>query len=251
MPSNKLPENGFVTSEVESGIGRITFFHPKANAFSTVILEGLRQSVESLSANKACKVILIQSKGQGAFSGGAFFDELKMAKTAKQATKFFGGFSKLLLAMRESPKFIVTGVQGKAVGGAVGIIAASDYVIATSESSVRLSEFAIGLAPFVVAPAIERRIGKGAFGAMAIDTRWRDARWAEARGLYDLVEENMATMNSKLIELTGELISRDPAAAAGLRQALWSDSVNWTKLLPKRAGMSGRRWLKCLNTQRK
>ncbi len=242
--SEQSSEN--VSTRIDSGIGRITFTHPKANALTSSMLKALRRSIETLAKNRDCRVIVIQSAGSGAFSGGAFFDELNEISKPKEATKFFLAFSDLILAMKKCPKFIVARVHGKAVGGALGIIAASDYALATENAAIRLSEFGLGLGPFVVGPVIERKIGSGALSQMAIDTKWRDAAWARTRDLYCALFDSEAQLDSAVAGFANELVTRDPEVARELKVTLWEGTAHYPALLRKRANLSGKAWVKSL-----
>jgi methylglutaconyl-CoA hydratase len=153
--------------------------------------------------------------------------------------EFFMGFARVMLAMTQCPRPIITRVQGKVVGGGVGVVAASDYAIATTEASLRLSELAVGIGPFVVGPVIERKIGPGAFGAMAIDADWRDASWGERHGLYARLADDVAALDSSVNELAGRLVAANPEAVARIKRIAWAGTDNWPRLLEERAGMSG------------
>lgn len=84
--------------------------------------------------------------------------------------------------MRKCPKLIVGRIQGKAVGGGVGIAAACDYVLASQEASIKLSELAIGIGPFVIEPAVSRKIGKTALAELALTAQeWKSAAWAQEK----------------------------------------------------------------------
>ena len=141
--------------------------------------------------------------------------------------------------MKACPKFIVTRVQGKAVGGGVGVVAGSDYVVATSAAAVRLSEFELGIGPFTVGPAVERKVGKAAFAAMSIDCDWRDAAWCKAHGLFTEVVDDIAALDAKVSELATKLSDASPAATKELKAVTWEGAENWETLLPARAKISG------------
>jgi methylglutaconyl-CoA hydratase len=100
-----------------------------------------------------------------------------------------------------------------AVGGGVGIAAAVDYAIATEKAELKLSELAIGIGPFVVGPAVERKIGAGAFSALAIDaTMWRNADWAKRKGMFAEVHENIRNMDESIESLSNTLAHSSPQA---------------------------------------
>jgi len=185
-------------------------------------------------------VIVLRSEGTGAFCGGASFDELKTIDDSADGQRFFSGFARVILAMMRVPKFVLARVHGKSAGGGVGVIAAADWAIATTSCSVKLSELAVGIGPFVVGPVIEKKIGLGAYAAMSVDAEWRSAQWAAERGLYADLREDVAAMDQALGERARWLAGCNPAAMAQLKKAFWSETENWDELLAARAWISGR-----------
>lgn len=232
------PDSGTVSVSVADGIGTITFHHPRSNSLPGALLARLADAVATLGEDPAARVILLRSEGR-AFCGGASFDELQAIETAEQGQRFFSGFMHLILAMVRAPKFVVTRVHGKAVGGGVGVVAASDYAIATEDAAVKLSELAVGIGPFVVGPVIERKVGLGAFGAMAVDADWRDAAWAERHGLYAAVVPDVEALDARVAATSQRLAAFSPEAMARLKRALWEGTEQWPALLAERAAASG------------
>jgi methylglutaconyl-CoA hydratase len=233
------PENGTVKTEIDSDIATVTFMHPKSNSLPGPLLAELARVVTELGRNPLVRVISLASEGTGAFCAGASFAELQSIGDEATGKKFFMGFATLILAMIRCPKFIVTRVHGKTVGGGVGIVAASDYVLATRAASVRLSELAVGIGPFVVGPCIERKIGLAAFSAMAVDADWRDARWAETNGLYSGTHETTAELDAAIAKITNQLSKSNPEAMARLKAGFWAGTEGWDELLADRAASSG------------
>ena len=224
-----------------NGVGAVTFGHPASNSLPGTILEALANTIDRASGDSNCKVIVLKSWGDRAFCAGASFDELMAIENEDEGLEFFSGFSKVILAMRRSPKFIICRVQGKAVGGGVGIAAAADYAFATSYASVKLSELAIGIGPFVVGPAVERKMGTSAFTALAIDAAtWYDAKWAQQQGLYAQVFDDAASMDAAIGGLAQRLAASNPEAMARLKHVFWTGTEHWEFLLPERAAISGR-----------
>jgi len=232
------PDPGTVSVGTANGIGSISFHHPKSNSLPGALLARLAAEVTRLGEDPTVRVILLRSEGK-AFCGGASFDELRAIATAEQGTAFFSGFMTLILAMTRAPKFVVTRVHGRAVGGGVGLVAASDYALAARDASIRLSELAVGIGPFVVGPVIERKIGPGAFSAMTVDADWRDAAWAEAQGLYASVHADEAVLDAALAALLGRLAVSNPEAMARLKRVFWEGTGHWPALLADRAADSG------------
>ncbi len=230
---------GSIEIHVVDGVATISFQHPKSNSLPGVLLGQLATAFDRVGADTAARVIVLRSEGNGAFCAGASFDELRALRTPEEGQAFFSGFAQVILAMRRCPQFVVTRVQGRAVGGGVGLVAASDYAVAVSHAQVRLSELAVGIGPFVVGPVIERKIGRAHFAALAVDFDWREATWAERCGLYSRTEENIAAADAVLVALTRKLARANPDAVRELKQILWEGTEHWDSLLFERAATSG------------
>jgi methylglutaconyl-CoA hydratase len=230
---------GTVTTQVEGGVGRIEFYHPKGNSLPGALLRELAATIARVSADSAVRVILLRSGGQGAFCAGASFEELVRVQTPAEGQEFFSGFSRVILAMLRAPQFVVTRVHGRAAGGAVGLIAASDLSFAVSSATAKLSELAIGIGPFVVGPVIEKKIGLAAFSAMAVNADWRDAAWGERHGLYSFVFDDAPAMDDALDAELQKLATCNPEAMRELKRVFWAGTESWDALLAERAMMSG------------
>lgn len=234
-----MTDNGRVETSVENGVATISFFHPKSNSLPASVLADLAAAVRTLGEDAGAKVIVLRSEGTGPFCAGASFAELRAITDARSGKAFFLGFANLVIAMTACPKFVIARVQGKAVGGGVGILAASDYVIAASAASVRLSELAVGIGPFVVGPVIERKIGLAAFSALALEAGWRDAAWAATHGLYSDVHDSIDAVDAATTELAARLAASNPDAMARMKKIFWAGTEGWPELLSARAAMSG------------
>lgn len=234
-------QQAFVKSHIHNGIGTITFFHPQSNSMPGEQLRNLAAEVEKLGKDPEAKVIVIKSEGDKAFCAGASFDELIAIKDIETGLKFFSGFAAVINAMRKAPKFVIVRVQGKAVGGGVGIAASADYTFAVDDASVKLSELAVGIGPFVVGPAVERRIGTSAFCQLTINaTEWQTAEWAEQRDLYTDLYSSIHEMDEAIEALANRLAASNPEAMAMLKKVMWQGTEHWDELLIERAGMSGK-----------
>jgi enoyl-CoA hydratase/carnithine racemase len=233
-------EAGSVATQVSDGIGTVAFGHPKGNSLPGTLLAELAARIGELGSDGRVNVVVLRSEGTGAFCAGASFAELAAISDAESGTRFFMGFANLINAMRECPKLIVTRVHGKAVGGGVGIVAASDYALATSAAQVKLSELAVGIGPFVVGPVIERKIGLGNYAALGIDAvSWRSAEWAHERGLFAELHASVGELDARVAAFAHQLANSNPAAMAELKKVLWQGCDNWRELLPARARLSG------------
>lgn len=231
----------YVKSNIEEGIAVIEFYHPASNSLPGAILNKLAETITEEGNNSECRVIILKSAGDRAFCAGASFDELIAISNEADGKEFFSGFAKVINAMRKCPKFIIGRIHGKAVGGGVGLASSVDYAIATDHASVKLSELAIGIGPFVVGPAVERKTGLSAFSALATDaTEWRSAEWAKAHGLYAEVYNSTAEMDEEITMLASKLAASSPEAMAELKKVYWEGTDNWDELLMERAAISGR-----------
>lgn len=233
-------QDGTVTIAVSNGIATVRFHHPKRNALPASVLRQLAEAIDQAATNAEVRVVILASEGTGAFCAGASFDELRALRNADEGKEFFTGFARVILAMRRCPKVIIARVQGKVVGGGVGLVAATDYSFALPEASIRLSELAVGLGPFVVGPVIERKIGRAAFAALSIDADWRSAEWGEQHGLYTRVMDTEAAMDSVLPALANRLAGVNPDAITQLKRVLWEGTNHWETLLFERAAISGK-----------
>ena len=236
---NEIKE-GYVKSHSEHGITTIEFFHPKSNSLPLKMLDALAQEIHYAGTHDS-KVVVLRSAGIGAFCAGASFDELMAVKNEREGMEFFSGFANVINAMRKCTKLIIGRIHGKCVGGGVGLAAAVDYAIAVKESEVKLSELAIGMGPFVVGPAIERKIGTSAFSQLSIDTTlWRNADWAKQKGLFAEVHQSEQDLDEAIYRLTNSLAHTSPAAMAEMKKVFWRGTENWDTLLKERAIISGR-----------
>jgi methylglutaconyl-CoA hydratase len=226
-------------THLHDGVATVSFHHPKGNSLPSSLLSDLATEISSLGANQDARVIILRSSGDGPFCAGASFDELVAINSPSAGKAFFSGFSRVILAMIRAPQFVLVRVQGKAAGGAVGLIAASDYSVAVKSASARLSELAIGIGPFVVGPCIERKTGVGAYSTMAVGTDWQDAAWCERHGLYSAIFDSVADMDAALDARAATLAASNPEAMATLKKIFWAGTVHWERLLDERAAMSG------------
>lgn len=233
--------NGYVTSEVHQGIATIEFFHPQSNSLPRRLLEALANEIHALGTDTNVRVIVLRSAGEKAFCAGASFDELTAIEDEKRGFDFFSGFANVINAMRKCPRLIIGRIHGKCVGGGVGLAAAVDYAIAVEGADVKLSELAIGIGPFVVGPAVERKIGTSAYSQLAIDAAlWRNGDWARRKGLFAELHPAVEGMDESIFRLANQLSHSSPEAMAELKKVFWAGTEHWDELLFARAEISGR-----------
>lgn len=232
---------GKVTRSTQDGIATISFFHPQSNSLPGTLLRTLAKEIEDAGKDDAANVIVLRSEGEKAFCAGASFDELVSIETFEQGKTFFSGFAMVINAMRKAPKFVIARVQGKAVGGGVGLASAADYTLAHESAAVKLSELAVGIGPFVVGPAVQRKIGVGAFTSLTINaTEWQSSGWAKQNGLYADTYATLEELDAALETLTSKLGKSNPEAMKMLKGIMWEGYENWDTLLFERAEMSGK-----------
>jgi len=234
-------ENGSLYTKLDNHVATIEFGHPAGNSFPSELLKRLTIKLNDLSINKDIQVIVLKSNGERAFCAGASFDELKAIKNLSDGKAFFSGFANVINAMRSCSKLIIGRIQGKAVGGGVGLASACDYVLATVDASIKLSEFSIGIGPFVIAPVVERKMGKSALSELTLaPTEWKNAYWAKEKGLYAKVYDSIKELDKEVDLFTNKLASYNPEALTQMKKVLWENTAHWDKLLIERAEVSGK-----------
>ena len=233
--------NGQIQTSIRNNIGTISFSHPASNSFPSVLLDRLVENINRLSDDDNVHVIVLKSEGDRAFCAGASFDELVAIKTLLDGEKFFSGFANVINAMRTCKKIIIGRVQGKTVGGGVGIVSACDYVFALESADIKLSELSIGIGPFVIEPAVERKIGLAAFSELTIDaTHWQTAYWAQKKGLFNKVFEKTREMDTAIEQLASKLASYNIESLVEMKKIFWKNTEHWNDLLIQRAKVSGK-----------
>ncbi|MFX0556181.1 enoyl-CoA hydratase/isomerase family protein [Maribacter sp. CXY002] len=234
-------ENGSLYTHIHGNVATIEFGHPASNSFVADLLDRLTKEFLKLSDNDTITTILLKSEGEKAFCAGASFDELMAVSTIQEGKVFFSGFANVINAMRTCKKVIIGRVQGKTVGGGVGLAAACDYVFASENASIRLSELAIGIAPLVIAPAVERKIGIAGLSELSLaPTEWKNAYWAKEKGLFSKVFDNLKELDQELELFAEKLSSYNPEALEDWKKVLWKDTDHWDALLTERAAISGK-----------
>lgn len=233
--------NGYVSTETHNGITTIEFFHPQSNSLPRKLLGELAHEIHTAGIDKDTKVIVLRSGGEKAFCAGASFDELTRIEDKEKGYAFFSGFAEVINAMRKNQKLIIGRIHGKCVGGGVGLASAVDYAIATEAAQIKLSELAVGIGPFVVGPAVQRKIGMSAFSQLAIDaTMWRNADWARRKGLFAECHPTVESMDESIQRLSNQLAQSSTEAMHELKKIFWLGTDDWDVLLNERAEISGR-----------
>lgn len=233
-------ENGSLYTNVENKIATLEFGHPASNSFPSELLKRLEKEINRLSEDDSVNLIILKSEGEKAFCAGASFDELMKIENRESGKEFFSGFANVINAIRRCKKLIVARVQGKTVGGGVGLVAACDYAMATDAAAIKLSELSIGIGPFVIAPAVERKMGVAALGELTLAAHeWKNAYWAKEKGLYAKVFESIKDLDKEIEIFSEKLAFYNPQALLEMKQILWKDTADWDTLLEERAEVSG------------
>ncbi len=233
-------ENGSLYTNVLNGIATLEFGHPASNSFPSELLTRLEKELHTLSKDEKVKIIILRSEGEKAFCAGASFNELLAVKNMQQGKIFFSGFANVINAMRTCNKLIIGRIHGKTVGGGVGLAAACDYCFASEQAAIKLSELSIGIGPFVIAPAIERKMGVGALAELTLAAHeWKNAYWAKEKGLYARVFDSIEEMDKEIEFFAEKLASYNSAALMEMKDVLWEGTEKWGTLLQERAAISG------------
>ena len=233
--------DGYVKSEVIDGIATVTFHHPKSNSLPGHVLRSMAQAIEDAGRNSDVRVIILRSDGDKAFCAGASFDELASIDSKEQGLTFFSGFALVINAIRKAPVLVIGRIHSHTVGGGVGLACAVDIAYAHESASARLSELAIGIGPFVVGPAVERKVGTGLFGLLsATPATRRSSAWCEQHGLYAEVFPTIEALDERINAHAKELVAYSPEAMADLKKVMWTGTEDWDTLLTERATVSGR-----------
>lgn len=231
----------YVSLTVENGIGTIEFFHPSHNALPGKLLKQLEEAFNRAGVDPSIKVVVFKSGGNKSFCAGANFQELLQIRNEEEGMKFFSGFANVINAMRKCSKIIVGRIHGKAVGGGVGLAAATDYCLATTHASIKLSELNIGIGPFVIEPAVSRKIGLNGFAQLTFEPdQFFTPEWALKKGLYQNVYESVEELDNAINNLTTRIYNYNPLALQNLKSTLWENTSHWDELLLERAKLSGR-----------
>lgn len=233
--------SGAITSTINNKIATLTFGHPLGNSFPSSLLQKFTTEINHLSEKNDVAIIILKSEGNGPFCGGASFQELLNIATLEEGKLFFSGFANVINAMRKCTKLIIGNVQGKAVGGGVGLVAACDFAFATENASIKLSELTIGIGPFVIEPVVTKKIGKTALTELSLLAKdWKDAAWAKEKGLYNYVFNNSVLLEESLKEFCETLATYNPEALTEMKKVFWENTAHWDDLLLERAAISGK-----------
>lgn len=237
-----ITQQGYVRTDLTTdGVAHILFFHPNHNSLPSRLLSELTAAFTAAGKNPDAKIIVLRSVEHNTFCAGASFDELGSIQDFETGKTFFSGFGNVINAMRQCGKIVIGRVHGKAVGGGVGLAAATDICFASKWASIRLSELAVGFGPFVIGPAVERKVGAATFAQLSLTpAEWRTADWAKSQGLFQESFETVEQLDAYLTQFCQTLCTYSPDALAELKSVFWQGTEHWDTLLAERAAISGR-----------
>jgi len=234
-------EQPYVKLTTKNEVGTIEFFHPNHNALPSSLLLKLQETIINADKDETIKVIVLKSGGDRTFCAGANFNELIAISNPVQGKLFFTGFANVINAMRTCSKLIIGRVQGKSVGGGVGLAAATDYCMATKYASIKLSELSIGIGPFVIEPAVTRKIGVSASSRVTLNpTTFFSADWAKQHGLYHSVHDSTEALDYAIEAFAENIATYNPTALKAMKTVFWQGTEHWDILLAERAEISGK-----------
>jgi methylglutaconyl-CoA hydratase len=231
----------YVKKQIKEHVGTIEFFHPSHNSLPSVLLAELTRTITAMGEDANVKVIILKSGGDRTFCAGASFNELIEIEDEETGKQFFSGFANVINAMRKCPKFIIGRVQGKTVGGGVGLASATDYCMATKYAAIKLSELNVGIGPFVVGPAVQRKLGLSGMSQIAMNAdQFFSAEWAMQKGLYTELFDSVEALDEAVNGFAQKLCTYNPKAMTEMKTMFWRGTEDWDQLLMQRAKISGR-----------
>ena len=211
------------------GIVKIIFSNPKSkNAFNPQMIFEIKKALKFLDKSSKCKLLIFTGEDD-IFSSGADLVWMKESKSLnfvenkREAKKF----TDMLSAIDNFSKPTIALVNGHAFGGALGIIAASDFSISTERSKFCFSEVKLGLIPAMIAPYILRVIGYKVTKQLFLTGEIFNAQKALTVGLIDEIinKKNLKKINSTLIN---DLLKGAPQAQKNIK--LFLKKINYKKI---------------------
>ncbi|WP_148861625.1 enoyl-CoA hydratase/isomerase family protein [Marinobacter fonticola] len=208
------------------GVAEVVLNRPdKRNAFDDTVIQQLIEALEEVNADSGTHVVILRSEGKH-FSAGADLGWMRrMADNSRQENLDDSReLARLMNVLNHLSKPVIGLVQGAAFGGAVGLAACCDIVIATEKSSFCLSEVKLGLIPAVISPYVVRAIGERQARRYFISAEVFSARQAEHYGLVHMVCEDVEAMDHKCDELLLQLAQNGPAAMKAAKDLVFAVS---------------------------
>jgi methylglutaconyl-CoA hydratase len=191
----------------------------KRNAFDEMVMAGLADAFATLKGADHVRIVFL--KGAGAhFSAGADLEWMKRQGEHDRADYETDALdlARMLRALHDLPQFTVALVQGAAMGGGAGLVAAADWAIATADATFRFSEVRLGLTPATISPYVIEAIGarqaRGLFASAALF----DAQAAFRYGLVHGVVADGEALEAEMARLATQAFGNAPGAVADAKQ---------------------------------
>lgn len=211
----------------DNGVATLTINRPEVhNAFDDAVIAELIQALNAVDENPAARVLVLRSNGKN-FSAGADLGWMKrMAKNSHQENiEDAGQLARLMETLNNLSKPTIGLVQGAAYGGAVGLAACCDIVIAEEQSQFCLSEVKIGLIPAVISPYVVRAIGERQSRRYFVTAEVFSARQALEFGLVHEVVASEALFDDACARFVGRLSKNSPQAMKAAKDLIFAVST--------------------------
>jgi enoyl-CoA hydratase/carnithine racemase len=201
----------------ENAIARITLFNPeRRNAIGPQMVNELLWALADAGEDPAIRVVVITGEGK-AFCAGGDFAQMTGGAGDENPLPSKGDYADLMLAMTRYEKPIVARVNGHAMGGGLGIVAASHFAIAQSDARLGTPEVDVGLFPFMIAAVLARIVPRRALVEMMLRGQKLEAAEAQRIGIVGKVVAPEA-LDGEIDALCNDLAARSPTALRlGLR----------------------------------
>jgi methylglutaconyl-CoA hydratase len=148
--------------EIQSGVARVTLDRPEVrNAFDDALIRELQNCFQSLSTDKAVRVVVLAGNGS-AFCAGADLNWMKRMAGYGYAENLADAqaLATMLATLDRLPQPTIARVHGPAFAGGTGLVAACDIAVGTPEAKFCFSEAKLGLSPATISPYVMRAIGE-------------------------------------------------------------------------------------------
>ncbi len=238
-----MTENKTILISIHGPVATITLNRPAVHhAMNLEMIRELSAEFSRLDKEAGIRIILLRSSGEH-FCAGADLNWMSegMKQNESQLKRESMELARLFSLMTRISPIILTTVSGKVMGGANGLVAASDLVIADESTRFAFSEVKLGLIPATIAPYVVRRIGKSRAAAWMITGRGFSSEEARCAGLVDFSCEK-GQMEEESTKVLKDLLSGGPEALAGIKKMLhnFDFDMDADSVIEKSAGILAR-----------
>lgn len=196
------------------GVVFITINRPhKKNAFDAATIGALHEAFETLHGADHVRVVFIHGAG-GTFSAGADLGWMRDAVGWSEADNRDDamGLAVMLKALHDIPALTVAIVEGAAMGGGAGIVAACDMAVAVKGAKFAFSEVKLGLIPATIAPYVIEAVGARTARALFLTGDVFDAEAAQWFGLVDQVLDDADQIDAFIADFSQSVRACAPGA---------------------------------------